>query len=92
MNKGHEVRMMPAQYVAPHVQTNKSDWHLDAVAIVGGAAAENAICADQDGGAARFAALHRCARALGDAGGTVVNQIRVFLNAVLTLPKRPRSG
>jgi transposase len=29
---GHEVRLMPAQYVKPYVQTNKSDY-LDAEAI-----------------------------------------------------------
>src|SRR6266850_1751887 len=31
--QGHEVRLMPAQYVKPYVQTNKSDY-LDAEAIV----------------------------------------------------------
>src|SRR6267154_2037807 len=30
--QGHEVRLMPAQYVKPYVQTNKSDY-LDAAAI-----------------------------------------------------------
>jgi len=30
--QGHEVRLMPAQYVKPYVQTNKSDY-LDAEAI-----------------------------------------------------------
>src|SRR6202790_4755219 len=30
--QGHEVRWMPAQYVKPYVQTNKSDF-LDAEAI-----------------------------------------------------------
>ena len=30
--QGHEVRLMPAQYVKPYVQTNKSDF-LDAKAI-----------------------------------------------------------
>jgi transposase len=30
--QGHEVRLMPAQYVKPYVQTNKSDF-LDAEAI-----------------------------------------------------------
>jgi transposase len=25
-DQGHEVRLMPAQYVKPHVQTNKSDY------------------------------------------------------------------
>src|SRR5580692_10890456 len=30
--KGHEARLMPAQYVKPYVQTNKSDF-LDAEAI-----------------------------------------------------------
>jgi transposase len=30
--QGHEVRLMPAQYVKPYVQTNKSDF-LDAEAV-----------------------------------------------------------
>jgi transposase len=30
--QGHEVRLMPAQYVKPYVKTNKSDY-LDAEAI-----------------------------------------------------------
>ena len=30
--QGHEVRLMPAQYVKPYVQTNKSDY-IDAEAI-----------------------------------------------------------
>ena len=30
--QGHQVRLMPAQYVKPYVQTNKSDY-LDAAAI-----------------------------------------------------------
>jgi len=35
--QGHEVRLMPAQYVKPYVQTNKSDF-LDAEAMVDGQA------------------------------------------------------
>ena len=31
--QGHEVRLMPAQYVKPYVQTNKSDY-LDAEAFI----------------------------------------------------------
>src|SRR3984893_9252893 len=30
--QGHEVRLMPAQYVKPHVKTNKSDY-IDAEAV-----------------------------------------------------------
>jgi transposase len=30
--QGHEVRLMPAQYVKPHVKTNKNDY-IDAEAI-----------------------------------------------------------
>jgi len=45
--QGHEVRLMPAQYVKPYVQTNKSDY-LDAEAIAEAVATtENAFCADQ---------------------------------------------
>ncbi len=31
--QGHEVRLMPAQYVKPYVQTNKSDY-IDAEAVL----------------------------------------------------------
>ena len=65
--QGHEVRLMPAQYVKPYVQTNKSDY-LDAEAIAeAGATAEDAFRADQDGGAVGPASTASCARTLGDA-------------------------
>jgi len=71
--QGHEVRLMPAQYVKPYVQTNKSDF-LDAEAI-----AE----AELD-----LQALHRVRERWVMRRTAVVNQIRsLLLERGLTLPK-----
>lgn len=65
--QGHEVRWMPAQYVKPYVQTNKSDY-LDAEAIAEAVQRlRMRFVPIQDGGAARFASAASRARALGDA-------------------------
>src|SRR6202023_3172769 len=58
--QGHEVRLMPAQYVKPYVQTNKSDF-LD------GEANRRSGATAQDRGAVGFASAASRARALGDA-------------------------
>jgi transposase len=48
-DQGHEVGLMPAQYVKPYVKTNKSDY-IDAEAIAEAVPrADDAICTDQDG-------------------------------------------
>src|SRR5437899_159585 len=41
--QGHEVRLMPAQYVKPYVKTNKSDY-IDADAVIKKTAGENEAC------------------------------------------------
>ena len=46
--QGHEVRLIPAQYVKPYVKTNKSDY-IDAEAIAEAVARPtNALRADQE--------------------------------------------
>ena len=46
--QGHDVRLMPAQYVKPYVKTNKNDY-IDAEAIAEAVSpADDALCADQD--------------------------------------------
>src|ERR1019366_4642660 len=65
--QGHEVRLMPPQYVKPYVQTNKSDF-LDAEAIAEAVQRPRMrFVPIKNGGTARLASAASCARALGDA-------------------------
>ncbi len=76
--QGHDVRLMPAQYVKPYVKTNKSDY-IDAEAIAKSrAAADDAVCADQDGRAARSAGATPCAERWVMRRTAVVNQFAAF--------------
>ena len=53
--QGHEVRLMPAQFVKPYRKSNKNDF-IDGEAIAEAVTkTEHALCADQDRGAARCA-------------------------------------
>jgi transposase len=53
--QGHEVRLIPAQFVKPYRKSNKNDF-LDAEAIAEAVTKENMrFCAEQDPGAARCA-------------------------------------
>jgi len=45
--QGHEVRLMPAQYVKPYVKTNKNDY-IDAEAIAEAVQDQQCVRADQD--------------------------------------------
>jgi transposase len=75
--QGHEVRLMPAQYVKPYVQTNKSDF-LDVEAIVEA----------KTEGQLDMQALHRVRERWVMRRTAVVNQIRsLLLERGLTLPK-----
>jgi hypothetical protein len=65
--QGHDVRLMPAQYVKPYVKTNKSDYNRCGSDCRSGATTPDAFCADQDGGATGSAGTASSARALGDA-------------------------
>src|SRR5579864_7929951 len=50
--QGHQVRLIPAQFVKPYRKSNKNDF-LDAEAIAEAVTkAEHALCSDQDRGAA----------------------------------------
>ena len=52
--QGHDVRLIPAQFVKPFVKSNKNDF-IDAETIAEALNARNALCSDQDGRSAGFA-------------------------------------
>ncbi len=63
--QGHDVRLMPAQYVKPYVKTNKNDY-IDAEACCRSCnPPHDALCADQDRRPARPAVAAPSARAVG---------------------------
>jgi transposase len=89
--QGHEVRLMPAQYVKPYVQTNKSDY-LDAEAIAEAVQRPRMrfvpIKTEEQ---LDLQALHRVRERWVMRRTAVVNQIRsLLLERGLTLPKRRR--
>jgi transposase len=86
--QGHEVRLMPAQYVKPYVQTNKSDY-LDAEAIAEAVQRPRMrfvpIKTDEQ---LDLQALHRVRERWVMRRTAVVNQIRsLLLERGLTMPK-----
>jgi transposase len=86
--QGHEVRLMPAQYVKPYVQTNKSDF-LDAEAIAKAMQRPRMrfvpIKTEEQ---LDLQALHRVRGRWVMRRTAVVNQIRsLLLERGLTLPK-----
>jgi transposase len=86
--QGHEVRLMPAQYVKPYVQTNKSDY-LDAEAIAEAVQRPRmrfvSIKTEEQ---LDLQALHRVRERWVMRRTAVVNQIRsLLLERGLTLPK-----
>lgn len=86
--QGHEVRLMPAQYVKPYVQTNKSDF-LDAAAIAEAVQRPRMrfvpIKTEEQ---LDLQALHRVRERWVMRRTAVVNQIRsLLLERGLTLPK-----
>jgi transposase len=87
-DQGHEVRLMPAQYVKPYVQTNKSDY-LDAEAIAEAVQRPRMrfvpIKSEEQ---LDLQALHRVRERWVMRRTAVVNQIRsLLLERGLTLPK-----
>jgi transposase len=89
--QGHEVRLMPAQYVKPYVQTNKSDF-LDAEAIAEAVQRPRMrfvpIKTEEQ---FDLQALHRVRERWVMRRTAVVNQIRsLLLERGLTLPKGRR--
>jgi transposase len=90
-DQGHEVRLMPAQYVKPYVQTNKSDF-LDAEAIAEAVQRPRMrfvpIKTEEQ---LDLQALHRVRERWVMRRTAVVNQIRsLLLERGLTLPKGRR--
>jgi len=86
--QGHEVRLMPAQYVKPYVQTNKSDY-LDAEAIAEAVQRPRMrfvpIKTEEQ---LDLQALHRVRERWVMRRTAIVNQIRsLLLERGLTLPK-----
>src|ERR1700681_4716529 len=89
--QGHEVRLMPAQYVKPYVKTNKSDY-LDAEAIAEAVARPTMrfvpIKTDEQ---LDLQSLHRVRERWVRRRTAVVNQIRgLLLERGITLPKGRR--
>jgi len=89
--QGHEVRLMPAQYVKPYVQTNKSDY-IDAEAIAEAAQRPRTrfvpIKTEEQ---LDLQALHRVRERWVMRRTAVVNQIRsLLLECGFTLPKGRR--
>src|SRR5690348_15734595 len=86
--QGHEVRLIPAQYVKPYVQTNKSDY-IDAEAIAEAVQRPRMrfvpIKSEEQ---LDLQALHRVRERWVMRRTAVVNQIRsLLLERGLTLPK-----
>jgi transposase len=89
--QGHEVRLMPAQYVKPYVQTNKSDY-IDAEAIAEAVQRPRMrfvpIKTEEQ---LDLQALHRVRERWVMRRTAVVNQVRsLLLERGLTLPKGRR--
>jgi len=83
--QGHEVRLMPAQYVKPYVQTNKSDYLAIAEAVQRPRMRFVPIKTEEQ---LDLQALHRVRERWVMRRTAVVNQIRsLLLERGLTLPK-----
>src|ERR1700757_2252794 len=89
--QGHEVRLMPAQYVKPYVQTNKSDY-IDAEAIAeAGQRPRMRFVPIKSEEQLDLQTLHRVRERWVMRRTAVVNQIRsLLLERGLTLPKGRR--
>jgi transposase len=74
---GHDVRLIPAQYVKPFLKGHKNDLPRRGSDRGSGAAADHALCVDQDAGADGSAGMVR-SRLVRQRTG-VANQIRGFL-------------
>src|ERR1700734_2659641 len=86
--QGHEVRLMPAQYVKPYVKTNKSDY-IDAEAIAEAVQRPTMrFVPIKTEGQLDLQAVHRVRERWVMRRTAVVNQIRgLLLERGLTLPK-----
>lgn len=78
-NQGHEVRLIPAQFVKPFVKSNKNDF-LDAEAIAEAVGRKNMrFVPIKTGDQLDLQALHRVRDRLVQRRTAVINQIRGFL-------------
>src|SRR6267143_4225388 len=78
-DKGHDVRLMPAQYVKPYVKTNKSDY-IDAEAIAEAVQRPTMrFVPIKTEDQLDLQALHRVRDRLVSRRTAVINQIRAFL-------------
>jgi transposase len=86
--QGHEVRLMPAQYVKPYVKTNKSDY-IDAEAIAEAVQRPNMrFVPPKSEEQLDLQALHRVRERWVMRRTAVVNQVRgLLLERGVTLPK-----
>src|SRR5712675_3608822 len=86
--QGHEVRLMPAQYVKPYVKTNKSDYiDAEAIAEAVGRPKMRFVPIKSDA-QLDLQSLHRVRERWVMRRTAVVNQIRgLLLERGLTLPK-----
>jgi transposase len=90
--QGHDVRLMPAQFVKPFLKSNKNDY-LDAEAIAEAVERENMrfvpIKSDDQ---LDLQAMHRVRERLVSRRTAVINQVRAFLlERGITFPKGPAS-
>jgi transposase len=89
-SQGHEVRLIPAQFVKPFLKSNKNDF-LDAEAIAEAVARQNMrFVPIKTNEQLDLQALHRVRDRLVQRRTAVINQIRGFLiERGITFPKRP---
>ena len=88
--QGHDVRLMPAQYVKPYVKTNKSDY-IDAEAIAEAVARPNMLVPIKTDEQLDLQSLHRVRERWVMRRTAIVNQIRgLLLERGITLRKGRR--
>jgi transposase len=90
--QGHQVRLIPAQFVKPFVKSNKNDY-LDAEAIAEAVERENMrFVPIKTEDQLDLQALHRVRDRLVSRRTAVINQVRAFLlERGITFPKGPAS-
>ncbi len=90
--QGHDVRLIPAQFVKPFVKSNKNDY-LDAEAIAEAVERENMrFVPIKTDAQLDLQAMHRVRERLVSRRTAVINQLRAFLlERGITFPKGPAS-
>ena len=92
MAQGHQVRMMPAQYVRPYVKTNKNDF-IDAEAIVEAVQRPNMRFVPlKSHEQLDVQAVHRVRERWMSRRTSLINQIRaLLLERGITVPRGPEN-